>query len=484
MKVQPTQVRAAGRPRAVAPGRAVQPAVPSKATGAAPSARAQYENTVIQAVAYAQDARKALEAAGRAVNAGSGSREAFTTALDGWQGALAKLEGLRASGKALEAPWWEPWGYRVDRFFRACGAAELLAYRPPTLGAGTAAPASVFEVKLAEARKAAADGVNPEAALPDLLKDAAGKEQLEQLLALGRKGYNIGSSSAYYVACAPSFMAGVYQRLEALDPPVGLEAKLALLRREAADRVNPEDQLKALLAKATTTADVDRVLDAGRKGYNIGSGESAYYVACSQGLFAAAYDRLQAIERPQTLAAKLALQQRAAADGVNPEAALVKLLGQARTAADVDQILAAGRKGYNIGSHSAYYVACSQAFFAAAHTRQLQLELEKLAAGVIPADRVKFALQPLPTFATAEDYRNFAVKAASYALVDVQEVLAARQAFAAGTLPERAVLDAQDALELSLKLVAALRQAPAAGFDARAFWDQYQVEETAKRVLG
>ncbi|MDB5097366.1 MAG: hypothetical protein JWM80_1787 [Cyanobacteria bacterium RYN_339] len=482
MNVQPTRVRALGGPRVAAASLPAQPSVPMKAA-AATDALGTFKNTVVQAVAYAQEARDALEVAGQAVNAGTGSREAFNTAQAGFNAAVGTLNGLEASGKHFNAPFWNPWGFKVARFFRECGAKELQAYRPPTLGTGQPAPASVFEVKLAEARKAAADGVDPELALPDLLKEAQTTAQIQELMALGRKGRNIGHGDPYYLASSPAYMAKCYARLEAIEQPTTLDAKLAFLARAAADRIDPEPQLAALLKQATTTADVDKIMKAGRKGRNIGTGE-AYYLACSKALFTAAYQRLAEIERPQTVDERLGLLKRAAADGMNPEADLVKVLDAAKTPADVDKVLAAGRKGYNVGANDVYYIPCSQTFFAAAHTRQLQLELEKLAAGVIPADRVKFALQPLPTFSTEEDYRNFAVKAASYALVDIQDVLAARQAFAAGTLPEGQLRDAEDGLELSLKLVAALRRAPAAGFDARAFWDQYQVEETAKRTLG
>ena len=205
---------------------------------------------------------------------------------------------------------------------------------------------------------------------------------------------------------------------------------------------------------------------------------------CSRTLFEAGHARLEALTPPRTLDERLAALRHAASDGIDPTARLTALLGHARTAEELDAVIAVGRRGRNIGSYYPLFVEAPQAFFDASHARRLQLELEALAHAASPADRVTFAQQRLPRFGTADAYRNFAVKAASYALIDLQDVLAARQAVAAGTLSARELQAAEENLDEAMRLVAALRRAPAAGFDARAFWERYQLEATVAAALG
>jgi hypothetical protein len=312
------------------------------------------------------------------------------------------------------------------------------------------------------------------------------------MLDLGRKGSRDYRGGTYRTACSAKFFRAAYDRLGAIAQPATVEAKLALIKRAADDAVNVDADLVKLLASATTKADIDRLLDAGRRGHADFIG-SHYRTASGSPFFRAAYARLGDILKPTTVEAQLALIHDAADDTVNPEPALTKLLAGAANEAEVNKLLDVGRKGYKSYLGASYATDLSSAFFAAGHTRLLQLELQAQVTPVVAADRVKFALQPLPAFDSRDAYRNYAVKAAAYALVDIQDVAAARKAFAAGAIKETQLKNAEDGLELSLKLVDALREAVspgvaarwrAEGFDVAAFWNQYAIADTAKAALG
>lgn len=445
-----------------------------------------YKNAVVQAVAYAQQAQQALEDAGRAFNAGTADRAAFEAAQAAFDKAVGTLRTLYAAGKPFNTHWWSFGGFKLNKFYAESGAQALLDYRPPTLGEAPT-PGSqaeqVFNLKLEAAKKAAADTVNPEPALTALLKDATTADQVNAILAVGRKGTKDFQSLDYWTSCSSAFFAAAHARLDEIQKPQTLAAKLDSIKAAAADTVNPERALTRLLAEAKTPEEVQAIREVGVKGTKDFISLN-YWTSCSSAFFAAVHGRLAALNPPRTFDEKLAAIQKAASDTVNPEPALTKLLGEAQSKSDIDKVLAAGRKGHRDFLTMDYWTECSSALFAAGHTRELQLDLEALAKNVAPADRVKFALQPLPSFPDADSYRNYAVKAASYALLNIQDVQKARAAAKAGTITQNQLKDAEDALELSLKLVAALRQAPSAGFDAAGFWSQYQIEDTAKRVLG
>jgi ribulose bisphosphate carboxylase small subunit len=494
--VRPTLASAAAARRVVVsrPAQAA-PARPKAAVPVAATALDGFKNEVVKTVAYAQQAQTALEALGRAYNAGQADRAAFEQGLAAFNQTITDLRALKAEGKAFNAPFWRPSGFKVDRYFREVGAEALLTYRPPTLGAPTPVVPDaerVFNLKLESLKKAADDAVNPEAGLTALLADAQTPQQLDQLLKAGRKGHRIGIGVDYWTECSQAFFTKAHDRREAITPPTTFDSKLASLKLYAEDAVSPEKRLIALLPEAQTVAQVNQILAAGRKGHRIGV-DVNYWTEASRALFEAAHARREALEPPTTFDAKLESLKRYADDAVNPESRLIALLDEAETPQQIEQIRKAGRKGYRIGVDVDYWTECSQALFAKAHTRELQMTLAASVPAVSAPDRVKFALQPLPAFDTHESYSNYAVKSAAYALLDMADVRAAREAFKAKAITERELLEAEDRLELSLKLVGALRahaetaqaaQWKSAGFDAEAFWAKYQIEESAKQLLG
>jgi hypothetical protein len=453
-----------------------------------------FKNRVIKSVSYAQQAQAKLEEAGRAYNAGTIDRAAFQEAEAAFKLAVTELRGLQVEGKRHNAPFWRPSGFKIDRFYRECGAQALLDYRPPTLGVTPPAPTvpDVFALKLASLKKAADDAVNPEAGLTALLTEARTVQQVDQILEAGRKGHRIAVDLNYWNACSQTFFAKAHARRDAIAAPATLADKLESVRRAASDTVSPEAGLVALLPEVKTLAEIDQVLDVARKGSRIALGLN-YWNEGSPALFAKIHARREAIAPPATFDEKLKSIQRAASDTVSPEPALLALLGEAETPAQIEQIRQAGRKGHRIAIDLNYWTECSQALFAATYTRELQMELAASVPTVSAPDRVKFALQPLPTFDAYEPYRNYAVKSAAYALVEMSELRAARAAFKAGKLTERQLHEIEDRLELSLKLVSALQahvkpgqaaQWRADGFDVQAFWDKYQIAASAKQLLG